>query len=496
MKKFKLYTVLALSALVMSCEDAIDIVQPGQLDADAAFQTEADLNDGLLGAYASLDTTPEIHFTSVFTDEIRIGYDSGGQGLSLYRFNLTPANAGPSVIWTRGFQGITRATRVIVAAENLLENNNDTDPLNDVDPAVVANIVGQAHAVRAYINLQMLSYYSPDMADRSSLGIPIVDFVAGTDFLPNRATTGESFDFIEADLQIARSQITAQSSVLFFSKDGVDALRARAFAYASRYDLAAPIANRLLADYPLAATKAQYEAIFRDTGTREVIMKLERTVTDVYNRQGATGSSFANGWAGANYAFTGPGVNGSPYYEVATNLALAVESNDGRRPVIYEFFPNFAPAQRDVYTVNKYRGSEGQPLMNDHKILRSSEMLLIAAEAAADANNLNEAARLIDMLRDSRFENDEPTPAYTSQTQAFGAIIDERRLEFAFEGHRYNDLRRLGVRGNRGIDRADQDCVEFGACDLPVTDFKFTWPIPQAEFNANPGLRAQQNPGY
>jgi hypothetical protein len=76
MKKIKLYTILALSTLVMSCEDAIDIEVPGLLDANAAFNSVSDLNDGLLGAYSSLDTTPEIHFTSVFTDEIRIGFDA------------------------------------------------------------------------------------------------------------------------------------------------------------------------------------------------------------------------------------------------------------------------------------------------------------------------------------------------------------------------------------------------------------------------------------
>ncbi|BAO54252.1 RagB/SusD family nutrient uptake outer membrane protein [Nonlabens marinus] len=496
MKKIKLYTVLALSALVMSCEDAIDIQQPGLLDANAAFQSVSDLNDGLLGAYNSLDITPEMHFTSVFTDEIRIGFDNGGQGQSLYRFQLNPGNAGPSVIWTRGFQGITRATRVIVASESLLARNDDNDPNNDVDAAAVANIVGQAYAVRAYINLQMLSYYSPNMSDSSSLGIPIVDFVAGTDFLPTRATTGDSFDFIQADLQIAANQITAQSSLRFFSKDAVDALRARAYAYRGQYGSAEPLASRLLAAYPLAATQDAYEAIFRDTGNAEVIMKLERTVVDTYNNQGATGSSAAGGWGGANYAFTGPGINGSPYYEVATDLALTVEPGDRRSAVIYEFFPNFSQAGRDVYTVNKYRGSEGQPLMNDHKIFRSSEMLLILAEAAAANNNTQRVTDLIDDLRDSRYGADVADKVVSNQTQAYGLILDERRLEFAFEGHRYNDLRRLGALGNRSIDRAAEDCASFGACDLPISDFRFTWPIPQAEFNGNPGLRAQQNPGY
>jgi hypothetical protein len=180
---------------------------------------------------------------------------------------------------------------------------------------------------------------------------------------------------------------------------------------------------------------------------------------------------------------------------VATDLALTVQNGDARRNVILEYFPNFAPAGRDVYTVNKYRGSEGQPLMNDHKIFRSSEMLLILAEAAAP-NNPQRVSDLIDDLRDARFGNDVANIPVANSTAAYGLILDERRLEFAFEGHRYNDLRRLGALGNRSVDRAPQDCTPFGACDLPISDHRFTWPIPQNEFNANPGLRAQQNPGY
>jgi hypothetical protein len=134
--------------------------------------------------------------------------------------------------------------------------------------------------------------------------------------------------------------------------------------------------------------------------------------------------------------------------------------------------------------------------MNDQKILRSSEMLLILAEARANAGDAPGVAGLIDDLRDSRFGADQATPAYANITEAWGAIVDERRLEFAFEGRRYVDLRRLGSLGNRGIDRANMDCAPFAACDLALSDFRFNWPIPLSEFNGNPGLRAQQNPGY
>jgi hypothetical protein len=74
--------------------------------------------------------------------------------------------------------------------------------------------------------------------------------------------------------------------------------------------------------------------------------------------------------------------------------------------------------------------------------------------------------------------------------------LDERRVELSFEGHRYKDLKRLGARANRGVSKDAIDCAFNGACTLAATDFRFTLPLPIVEFNANPGLRDQQNPGY
>ncbi|MCK8482359.1 RagB/SusD family nutrient uptake outer membrane protein, partial [Psychroserpens algicola] len=135
-----------------------------------------------------------------------------------------------------------------------------------------------------------------------------------------------------------------------------------------------------------------------------------------------------------------------------------------------------------------------QPLMNDLKIFRSAEMLLIRAEAAADANQLGVAAGFIKQLRDARFGSPQPLPAYASQTEAFGGILDERRLELLFEGHRWVDLKRLGNRGNRAIDRDAKECSLLSGCTLGNDDFRFTMPIPFSETAANSA--AEQNPGY
>lgn len=493
MKKYKLFTLMALTTLFFGCQDAIDIRQPGILDAGAAIQTVDDLNDALQAVYSRLDVTPEIHHASVFTDEIRIGYGSGGQGVALYNFNITSGDAGASTVWARNYLAIGRINRMIAAEPSVDATGRETER---------DDIMGQAYAIRAFVNHQMLSYFSTDLTSNTALGIPVVDFVAPTNFQPLRNTNEEVYIAIESDLTTASALIQAQSSATFFSRDAINALRARVAAYRGQYAVAAPLAQQLLTAYPLSNT-ADYDAIFADVATMgpdEVIFKLERTDNDAWDGQGSTGSNAAGGWAGANYAFTGPGTTGAPYYEMATGLWQAYNPLDLRRDNNGLEFIAVPQAGRDAYIVNKYRGSEGVPLMNDLKIFRSSEMLMILAEAAADAGNLNagptSVAGLLAQIRTARFGTAQATPVFADATAAWGAILDERRIEFAFEGHRYKDLKRLGVKGNRQVQRTANDCAASGACTLPTTDPRFTWPIPQVEFNGNPGLRAQQNPGY
>ena len=255
--------------------------------------------------------------------------------------------------------------------------------------------------------------------------------------------------------------------------------------------------------------------MFLDLDNTEIIFKLERTRGDVFDRAGnGVTFAFSQSRAGAKFFFSAPTINGGPFFEIGRSLFNMFDENDIRYDVNVGsesvISPDYATAtdanafrNEDILLINKYPGSEDQPLMNDLKVFRSSEMLMILAEAAADAGNFNGAtnstAAYIKQLRDARFGSDQSLPSYASQADAFAAILNERRVELAFEGHRFHDLKRLGARANQGILRDPLDCNILGvngACSLPTTDHRFTLPIPQAELIANPNIRDQQNPGY
>ena len=481
---------MVIMGFFSSCQDAIDIQQPGLLLADNAFQNVDDLKLGLLGVYSQFDNTIQIRFNALYTDELSIGLVNGGQGISEYALSLNPTSDAPSQIWTTYYIAIANINKFIAAGNDLVPAEGEE--------TTYKNILGQAYALRAYAHFELQTYFTTDYSNDSALGVIALDYVPTLDAQIARNTNGEVFDFINADLDTASDLILDNSDVrTFVNKDFVTALRARMAAYRGKYTLADTYASQLLTEYPIA-NQVQFFNMWEDTDNTEMIFKFERSKGDPYDAQGTDGF----GYVGSMFAFSTSTIDGSPFFEMSRSLFNKLPTDDIRyiryvdpSSLIspdYETTGNYR--QEDVLVIRKYPGSENQALMNDLKIFRSAEMLLIKAEALADANDLGGAAGLIKQLRDARFGSAQALPSYANQTAAFGDILDERRVELALEGHRWVDIKRLGVKGNRTIDRYSRDCAINNVCTISNTDYRFTMPIPLREIDQDPLL--VQNPGY
>ena len=478
MKKY-LFLLLMPAMMWVSCNDAIDIIQPGTLDADAAFETVSDLEQGLLGVYNEFDYTPAIQFNAAYTDQLSIGFDNGGQQ---NLFVLNPQSAFPQAQWENYYDALNVASRLIEAAASVTPEEGEEEQYN--------NVLGQTYALRAWAHFELLTYFSPDLTDDGAPGVIVLDFVPTFDQQLPRNTTGEVFTIIESDLSQAASLLSTEADPTFVSQDFVTALRARIALYRGDYATADDLAAELLGKYDLA-TPEQYQAMFRDEDNTEIIFKLERAIGDPYDGQGETGSGFAGGWAGANFAFVNATKDGSPYFEASVKVRDLLDSADVRFSVLFDETSN-----GDTLVIAKYPGSGGQPLLNDLKIFRASEMLLIRAEAAADAGDLGAAAGFIDQLTDARFGSDQAAPEFASAEEAFMGILNARQVELAYEGFRWVDLRRLGQRaGMSTLERDPTECAVNGACSISLDDISMNAaPIPITELNANENI--QQTPGY
>jgi hypothetical protein len=141
------------------------------------------------------------------------------------------------------------------------------------------------------------------------------------------------------------------------------------------------------------------------------------------------------------------------------------------------------PAGVPAVFINKYTGLSGD--RSDTKVLRMSEMYLIAAEASV-ATYETDARFYVNEITRLRFAN---TIVSTGAT-LYEYILNEGRKELAFEGDRYLDLQRL----KRDVVRSTN--YPAAARNIAYTNYRMILPIPKSEVDANPNIKPQQNDGY
>ncbi len=498
-----------------SCSDALDIVQPGEITGDVVFTNVSNLNDFLNGAvYANADTNLDIYISAVITDEVKPGYASGGQEFQEHRFYINPSWARNAEMWLQHYKLINNVNR-------LLEGAAKFTPA-DTEKAQYDNIIAQARALRAFAYLQLETFYSEDMKNDDALGVIIVDGVPTAGVNKARSTNKEVFDVINADLEFAKG-ILKRGDVQHANLDFVYAMSARLNLYRGKYAEAKAAALEVVNNSGLSLTKATpsvpenftgeigddewntafynttgsfnpYRNIWNDSNSGESIFSFARLASGV-------GSSIGMRWNTNRSEFSG-----SPMWNMGRNLFNIINGTDGdiRRYAYLDptskIDPNYetssAPIETDVLVIDKYPGIENGPTRNHLKVFRLSEMYFILAECAVAENNLTEAANYIQQVREARnYKGTATTPAYTNKTVALADILLERRVELAFEGHRYIDLKRLATAAGVTMDRNETDDI-VNVQNLPNDSYKYTLPIPLSEIAGNPAVASQQNKGY
>lgn len=487
MKKIFKFSLLALFLGFASCDDAVEITQANELLEENAYRTLGDLQTGLNGVYATY--VPDsgtngsgdlILFNDLFTDNLKRGESSTGQGNEVYSFIIQPGTQFANSLWSSRYAMINYSNRLLGAWDRIFPTLE-----SDQDIAAANQIKAQALALRALGHFELLQYYTPNYQNPSSPSVIIMDFVPEiTDVLP-RNTAGEVFDFINNDLTEASELIgdfynktsTTGYAAYYINLDVIKAIQARVALTQGNYTLAGSLVDEI-AGYDLSSGDTYRSMYIEDALTSENIWTLARKDGD-------------NGVV-ALYAANGSGIDGSPFFEASFDLYDQFEATDIRRNI------NIIPGDfvnDGVLLIGKYRGGSFGQNINDIKTIRWAEMLLIRAEVQARAGNLTEAAATIKSIRDARYTVAIPSFTYSSTDEALRDILEERRKELVFEGHRYIDLKRLGSELGIGIDRDSRDCATFAApCNLPTGDYRFTLPIPRNERNANPTI--EQNIGY
>jgi hypothetical protein len=324
------------------------------------------------------------------------------------------------------------------------------------------------------MHYELLLYFGLDIRVSETPGVPYVDYVSA-DVTPSRNTTGEVLAAIQADLDAAVALFPQGfDDINFATPDFVTFLKMRIALETGDNQAAIALANTIIAKYPLANPTQYFNMFNEDADTTEVIWKYDSVQGD------NLGLQFI-------WNFTGPG----PFVELSSELANLLLPTDIRRQVNID--PDSDPDNAD-YIVGKYPNNADTNSINDFKAMRVSEAYLVRAEAYANTSQFGLAAADVFSVRSAR-DATSSSPSYANLQLALVDILAERRLELAFEGHRYIDIKRMKPVLNTGINRDPADCAGAGfPCTLAVNSEKWTFPIPTVEINAN--VNISQAPGY
>jgi len=478
-------TLFLFAIYIVSCSDAMDIEQKGEGKPENVFDTLDDLQTGVNLVYLTYNPGfgdgngqgDVILFNDLFTDNLRAGANNGSRGSQVYKWDIQTTHSMPERIWLNRYETINFANRYLEAA-GLLENK--------IDPAEIDRLnhmKAELLALRAISHFDVFLYFTPNYNDPNALSAIIMDHVRSLTEEPHRNTVQEVIEFISNDLNQALSLIDqGQTNRYYINVDVINAFRTKIALVTGDYALAGDLASNLLAKYPLA-NRTNYVALFDDSTATpaELIFGLTRVL--------------GNSRVAASWYANAVNITGTPIFEMSRQLYDLFYVGDVRIDQV--LLHNTSIVSENRLLINKYPGGSEDTLLNDLKIIRSSEMALILAEVQARNGDYVGSATTLQTLIDARYGTNPKPPidssiSFSNQTDALNRILLERRKELCFEGHRFVDLKRLGVGINRS--QVDMDSFEGSQQNLPPTDYRFTLPIPQLEMNGN--TNAVQNTGY
>lgn len=179
-------------------------------------------------------------------------------------------------------------------------------------------------------------------------------------------------------------------------------------------------------------------------------------------------------------------------------------------------------SKKNVYYKADETGSKVNPDRRtsalNHRYLRFSEVLLLAAEAEIELGNLEEGKKLVNQIRKraanpsgfiknsngsnaANYKIELYTSPWNDKNMAHSALRTERRLELAMEGHRFFDLVRWGMAKeilNKYL--AYEVKKRSNLAGASFKDHNIVFPIPQRQIDATKKLDGTltltQNPGY
>lgn len=478
---------VALVLLALGCDDNfLTRTPPSSLSTETFYQTEEDAVSAINAAYATMQKNPLYgrnydKVTIVPSDDARI-HNTVGEAFENHTFN--PSASQIMDVFSGLYEGVFRANLVLQRVPDI-----------DMPEEKKTRILGEARFLRALYYWHLGANFGD---------VPLIEQAYPNN--PEKAQqpkveVGEIYDFAISDLEQAVDALPASygsSNIGRATSGAARALLGKVHLYDENYEAAATAFEAVInsGEYGLMPN---HREMFATDNNREYIFEIQYKDTggSVWGSQDSPNLNEGHLRARLNLPEGGGGFGNIPPTQ---DIVDAFEEGDPRLDyaIWQEGDPYGEPGQfNESGTYNPEWSPTGlslrkglvplQPfdadISTNYPLIRLADVYLMYAEALNETGNQDDAVDAINTVRERSDMPPLPTEEFPTGTQqeVFEAIVHERRVELAFENHRYLDLKRWGL--------AEQELADLGF--QPKHRYL---PLPQQEIDTNAEL--EQNPDW
>lgn len=492
----KLFSLFILSAILVSCsEDFLDREPEDALSTGAFYNNPAEIKAGLIACYEPLQT---IYDRNQMPQYLEIISDDAKDVLwqsNEYLFKKNTGNSRPS-FWQNHY-------KIIVNANNIIDIIDNYQPLNASEENLLKAYRGEASFLRglAYFNLVRLYGDVPKVVERLTdpstaigIGRTSASEIYNSVIIPDlEFAVANCFKKGDADLVGEEARVSKGAALTILGK---------VYLTLNNHAKAAETLKKLIVD-----KEAGNYSLLSDFST---IHKAENkfnneSIFEVNYNATAGQPNFLFKWMTNENGYRyGISSGGGPVI-MFNFMEEFVEDNDwigdpdwtrynatldsgiliGGSPELQPWPKKFTP---ETSTLSQYDlvGSD-----YNYMVTRYADALLMYAEALSELGQNDDAVTYVNMVRERA-----GLKGISAGELDLEQILHERRVELAFEGHRYFDL----VRTGKAIEKISWALMTKVGFDErifttePIEAYQLLLPIPVGEIEKDASLT--QNPGY
>ncbi len=429
-----------------------DVVPSDAITTEVLTNTTAGLTEAVNGAYALFKDHVTFNGTSddnlmylrqyfqmsdFASDDFVCAQVTEDPFFLSFTLDHTPTQTNARYFWYISYKIINDANTVIEA----VEKNATTDVTRQ-------QLLGECYFLRAFATFNLARFFArpftqgttgPGVILRTSLSDPAVKA---------RATIQETYDQITADALKAAALMTQPRGNTFASKAAALALLSRVYLYENDNTKAVDYSTQVISagGYTLA-TADTYPGLFKDAqSSPETIFCIGFTALEDYGKFGSIASMmYSDGNSGW----------GEEYATTSIRGLMSADTSDVRWSYIMPLSDgNGGVAKKngiETWYVSKFSFQGGSPTLSSPVMFRIAEMYLNRAEANVKLGNIKPALDDIDFIRSNRgLQANLYNGVVPAGKTALQVVLEERRIELAFEGHRTFDV----YRNNLPMDRS------------------------------------------